>query len=405
MAVGEPDAESAEGHRRVIAGVVIAGFCVFLQLYAPQPLLVLFRDTFHASEAQVSLIVSVATLAVALASPFVGMLADAVGRKRVIVPCLFALALATFGCATASNLHQLVVWRFVAGLCMPGVIAVTLAYISEESPAASAGSVVAIYVTGTVLGGLTGRLSAAFVADRFSWRWSFAVLAFLTLVGAICTWRMLPRSRHFQRQLHWHDGFSALGRHLHNKRLLATYFAGFSVLLSHVGLFTYISFHLARPPFSLSTSALGMIFLVYGLGVIVTPLSGRLIDRLGHRAGAALSAGMFIAGAALTLIPNLPLMVMGIAIASSGVFVAQATSSSHIGRAADGAKSAASGLYVAAYYLGGSMGATALVVPWHLGGWPAVVGTIIVVQCLCLVVSWKYYIHETRTSDVVVPVE
>ena len=67
-----------------------------------------------------------------------------------------------------------------------------------------------------------------------------------------------------------------------------------------------------------------------------------------------------VAGAALTLATSLTPIVTGLAIASSGVFVAQTSASGHIGRAAHEARSAASGVYVSCYYLGGSVGATAL---------------------------------------------
>lgn len=391
---------------RIIVGTVIAGFCVFLQLYAPQPLLALLRRDFGVSEAQVSLVISAASLAVAVASPFVGLFADAIGRKRVIVPCLFALAIATLGCALAGSLNQLIFWRFVGGACTPGVIAVTLAYISEEASAHVTGSVTALYVTGTVLGGLTGRLSAAFLADYFPWRWAFVVLAVLTLVGACAVWLFMPRSRRFARQTQWRQSLGSMGRHLRNSRLLATYLCGFTVLFSHVGLFTYVNFHLAKPPFDLSTSALGMVFLVYGLGVIITPLSGRLIDRVGHRAGLTVAVALIVCGDLITLPKILPVLIVGLAVASSGVFVAQASASGHIGRAAQDARSAASGLYVACYYLGGSAGATALALPWRLGGWPAVVVTIIVVQCVMLALVWRHVSAEpARQRGQTLPLE
>jgi len=387
---------NSRNHARLVTGVTIAGFCVFLQLYAPQPLLVLFRRVFDASEAQVSLIVSAATLAVALTSPFVGMLADAVGRKRIIVPCLFALSLSTLACGLSQNLSTIIFWRFISGICTPGVIAVTLAYISEESPSRSAGSVTALYVTGTVLGGLTGRLGAAFTADHLSWRWSFALLAILTFIGAIAAWRLLPRSTRFKPQTDWRTGLVALASHLRNGPLMATCFTGFIVLFSHVGLFTYINFYLARPPFSLSTSALGAMFLVYALGIVVTPLSGKVIDRTGHRAGAAASVALVIAGCLLMFVPALLAIIVGVAIASTGVFVGQAAASSHIGRAAKGARSAASGLYVSCYYLGGSAGATALVVPWRRGDWPAIVACIIAAQLVSLMVSWRFFARSPQ---------
>lgn len=371
--------------KSLVAGVIIAGFCVFLQLYATQPLLALFRDYYHASEAAVSLTVSAGTLAVALFSPFVGFLADTIGRKRVIVPCLFALSLFTFGCSLAGNLHQLIFFRFFAGIFTPGVIAVVLSYISEESPTGKVSFVTSLYVTGTVLGGLTGRLSSAFIADHLSWRFSFFFLATLTLAGAVMTLIFLPRSRNFTTHARLADALPAMIRHFKNRKLRATYLAGFNALFCHVGLFTYANFYLSQPPFSLSTSALGLIFLVYALGIGITPLAGKMIDRIGHRRGATIAIGFIASGILLTLVHNLPVFILGLSIASAGIFMMQSAASSHVAQSAQGARSAATGLYVAFYYLGGSLGATALVIPWKLGGWSAIIAAMILVQGISLV--------------------
>ena len=75
--------------------VVLAGFTAFLSLYAPQPLLPLFQRVFDASHFAVSLTVTATTIAVAAAAPFVGGLADAWGKHRVIVLSAFALAATT----------------------------------------------------------------------------------------------------------------------------------------------------------------------------------------------------------------------------------------------------------------------------------------------------------------------
>jgi predicted MFS family arabinose efflux permease len=384
-------AASPKQHAALITGVIIAGFCVFLQLYSPQPLLVLFRDYFSASEAQVSLVISSATLAVALFSPWVGFLADTLGRKRIVVPCLFALAALTLGCTLAANLKQLILLRFLAGMVTPGIIAVILAYISEEAASGTAVYVTSLYVTGTVLGGLTGRISAAFMADHFSWRYAFALLGVLTLIGAAATWVFLPPSRRFQPRSGWQDALSTFAGHLQNKRLLATYFTGFNALFCHVGLFTYANFHLAKAPFSLSTSGLGLVFLVYALGIVVTPLAGKMLDRIGYRAGACLALLGIFTGVLLTLANNLPVFVLGLAIASTGIFIMQASASSHVGKVAVGNLSAATGLYVSFYYLGGSAGATVLALPWNLGGWPALAGTLLAAQLISLPVIWRYF--------------
>src|SRR4051812_29888290 len=117
----------------------------------------MLRVAFGASAAAVSLVVTASTLAVALAAPFAGMLADRIGRKRMMVPAAFLLAIPTALAGTARTLDELLLWRFLQGLMTPGVFVVTIAYINEEW-IEGAGSTVAAYVAGTVLGGFTGRM-------------------------------------------------------------------------------------------------------------------------------------------------------------------------------------------------------------------------------------------------------
>ena len=117
---------------KTMAAVMLAGMCTFLNVYPTQPLLPYFRQLFHASELEVSLTVSATIFAVAVTAPFVGVVAERRGRTTVIVPSLLLLTLPTALCATATSLHALIFWRFVQGLFVPGVIAVMLAYITEE---------------------------------------------------------------------------------------------------------------------------------------------------------------------------------------------------------------------------------------------------------------------------------
>ena len=145
------------------------GFGTFLNVYATQPLLPEFRQLFHASELLVSLTVSATVLAVALGAPIIGALADSIGRKRVIVTAMFGLALPTFLAVTSTTLMQLIFWRFMQGLFVPGIIAVAMAYISEESPRHLVASTMATYVSGTVLGGFCGRFLSGIMASHGGW--------------------------------------------------------------------------------------------------------------------------------------------------------------------------------------------------------------------------------------------
>jgi MFS transporter, YNFM family, putative membrane transport protein len=390
VAVADAAAESNH-HAQMRAGVVIAGFCTFLPVYATQPLLPQFQQLFSASVLGTSLTVSAVTLAVALAAPWVGLAADSVGRKRVIVSAILGLSVPTCMATTATTLAQLIGWRFAQGLFVPGIIAVTLAYIAEESRTGAAASMTAAYVTGTVVGGMSGRFITAAVTERFGWQNAFLVLALVTTAGGVLAWICLPRARRFVPQRNARESVRSMGGHFRNGRLLATYFVGFNSLFTMVGVFTCANFYLAGEPFRLGLVALGSVFFVYGLGVVVTPAAGPLIDRFGYRAAMVAAGLIVIAGALLTLVPITWVVIFGLAILSSGIFVAQSAASSHIGAVARTARSSAAGLYVFFYYLGGSAGATVLSLLWKWNGWTPCVVCVAAIQLLSAAVALRMF--------------
>src|SRR5919199_1216671 len=172
--------------------VVLAGSAAFLNLYATQPLLPLLQRTFAASRFAVGLTVTAPTIAVAVSAPFIGRLADKLGLRRVIVGSAWLLAIATALSAASSTLPQLVFWRFVQGLTTPGIFAGTIAYIHETWPASRVGRTTAAYMTGTILGGFTGRALAGLIASDLNWNASFVALALLTAALAYVLLARLP---------------------------------------------------------------------------------------------------------------------------------------------------------------------------------------------------------------------
>lgn len=367
---------------------MLAGMCTFLNVYSTQPLLPLLRQIFHASELAVSLTVSATIFATALTAPFIGMIAERRGRKKVIVPSLFLLTIPTALAATSTNLGALIFWRFAQGLFVPGVIAVILAYVNEEWAGRGVGRAMSSYVAGTVLGGFLGRFLSGVIATHWHWRATFLALAALNLIGAFMVRAWLPLARNFVRAEHLRQVVDQAREHLRNPRLLANFGMGAAALFALVGCFTYANFYLAAAPFRLNSAQLGSIFFVYLLGVIVTPQSGRFLDRFGFRHTSLFYTAMMIAGILLTLVRSLPVVIAGLAIFSSGVFIAQAAATVQTGAIAGRARSSAAGLYVTFYYLGGSAGATLTDWFWRWKGWPGCVALFGAVAVLSLALAW-----------------
>jgi MFS transporter, YNFM family, putative membrane transport protein len=379
--------------------IVLAGFTAFLNLYATQPLLPLLMSVFGASHVAVSLTITAATVAVALAAPFAGRLADSIGRKRVIVWSAVVLAAATALASTSASLPQLIAWRFVQGLATPGIFAVTISYIHEEFPAARMGSATAWYVSGTVVGGFCGRAVTGIVAAGAGWRTALVVLGALNLAAAAAVWKWLPRERSAASPRARRRG--SVQRVLGNQQLLATYGVGVCVLFTQVAMFTYVTFHLEAPPYGLSTAALGSLFVVYLVGAAVMPVAGPSIDRYGHRASLAFGMGAGAVGAMLTLAPSLAAIVAGLALVATGVFITQATASSYIGAVTVEDRGLAVGLYAMFYYAGGSLGAAVPGAFWDNGGWRACVALVIVVQALTVLLATAFW--KPRPGESAVP--
>ena len=305
---------------KATVATMLAGMCTFLNVYSTQPLLPLLREIFHASELAVSFTVSATILATALTAPIIGMIAERRGRKKVIVPSLFLLAIPTALAATSTSLRALIFWRFAQGIFVPGVIAVMLAYVNEEWAGRGVGHAMSSYITGTVIGGFLGRFLSGMVASHWNWRATFLVLAALDLMGAMVVRAWLPRAKNFVPAEHLRQVLDHAQDQLRNPRLLANFGMGATVLFALAGCFTYANFYLAARPFLLDSAQLGSIFFVYLLGAVVTPQSGRFLDRFGFRHTALVYCAMMISGLFLTLVQALPIVIVGLAIFSSGVF-------------------------------------------------------------------------------------
>src|ERR1700733_10107032 len=209
--------------RTAILACMLAGMCTFLNVYDTQPLLPYLRIVFHTSEIAVSLTVSATILAMALTAPLIGLLAESLGRKKVIVPSLYAITVPTLLASTSQSLHQLIFWRFMQGIFVPGVIVVIMAYVNEEFRGAYVGRAMASYITGTVLGGFGGRFISGMVAHHLDWGDAFLVLGLVNLAGAIMVQRWLPVAKNFVRAEAVRHSISHAKGHLWNPRLLAVF--------------------------------------------------------------------------------------------------------------------------------------------------------------------------------------
>src|SRR5580704_2797468 len=156
--------------------VATAGFAAFVNLYSPQALLPQLAHEFHVSAGEISSLMTASTGAVALSAPFTGALADVAGRKRLITAAMFAVVVPTLIMTFAGSVPQLTFWRFVQGLLLPPIFTVAVAYIGDEWPAADVPRVAGLYISGSAIGGFSGRFIPGLLTDVIGWRSAIQVV-------------------------------------------------------------------------------------------------------------------------------------------------------------------------------------------------------------------------------------
>lgn len=379
--------------RRV--GVALAGYCAFLNLYAPQALLPALAHDFGVTAAEISTVMTAGTFSIALTAPFTGVVTDMLGRKRVITIAMVVVALPTLMVALSADVQQIVMWRFLQGLALPPVFATALAYIGDEFPPGEVAGVAGIYMVGASLGGFSGRFIPGLLTDLAGWRPAIASLAVVTLVCAVAFGLMLDKERHFVRSEGLAASLRQMLRHLADARLIALYAVGFGVLFNFMAVFTFVNFHLAAPPYLFTPSMLGLIFLTYLVGSATVPLIGRAVAAFGRRRFVLGLLALWATGAALLLTPAVWSILLGLTLCAMCGMMCQGVSTGAVTLTAKEGRSSAVGLYMTLFYLGGSVGASLPALAWSRGGWPATVAMVLAMIAAMAVVVAAFWGDKT----------
>ena len=386
--IGDGHARGSTAYRRLTLAMLFAGFSTFSLLYAVQPLLPLFADRYRVSAAGASLAVSLATGPLAIGILVAGLVSDRIGRRPLMVWAMVAAGALTLAAAAAPGWWALLALRLLTGIALAGVPAVAMAYVAEEVDAASVGAAMGLYIAGSALGGMGGRLVASLVADVAGWRWALAVVGLLGLAMGEAFRRLAPASLRFEPTVSTPRAAIAQTARLFADRALPLLYAEAFLLMGvFVTIYNYAGFRLLAPPYALSQAAVGAVFLLYILGSASSAWFGGLAGRAGRRRIFWVPIAILIAGTALTAARPLALFVAGIGVVTIGFFGAHSIASAWVGRRAVGQRGQAAALYLFFYYLGSSVLGSAGGVAWSRAGWTGVAGFCLVAGTLALVIG------------------
>ena len=348
---------------------LFAAAAMFTAMYSTQAILPSIGREFDVSPSQTGLTVSVVIGALAVGAWFWGPLSDRIGRRASLVLSSAVLVVPSAGLAVAPTFGVLLALRVAQGLCMPGLLTVGVPYVTEAFTERIGTRAMGLYVSSLVAGGLVGRVGVALLTAATGWRVALAAVAALPLAATLVMRRSLPPEDAAPPSAGL--SLSTLRATLANRTLVAATLTGSAMFFSFMGIFSYIDFRLERAPFDLSPALIGLVFVLWAMGA-VGPLAGRLAGHYGWRAVALAGLLSAASGVSLSLIPSLPVIVLGLALVTLGNFTAVTAAQLGVAGATDRDRGLASAMYFSAYYIAGALGAYVPGLAWQSWHWTGV---------------------------------
>lgn len=198
----------------------------------------------------------------------------------------------------------------------------------------------------------------------------------------------MPKSVHFEPKIfNVKQLTNSLFKQFKVPGLIYLFLTGFLLMGGFASLYNYIGFQLIEPPYSLSQTIVGFIFIVYIVGTFSSTWMGMLADKHGKSKILELSLFILLFGVCITLSGNLWIKILGIAIFTYGFFAGHSIASGWVGKIAGREKAQAASLYLFFYYGGSSVGGTVSGLFYSHFGWNGVVYMIAVLAVISIFIS------------------
>ncbi|ANE82108.1 MFS transporter [Mycobacterium adipatum] len=125
--------------------------------------------------------------------PLVGWIGDRFGRRRMYCASMLATAVCAVGAATAPSLELLILWRCLGGAAASALGPAVLGLLTWLFAGERRGRAVGLWASVNGIGQAIGPTMGGFVADGWGWRWVFVPLVPVALAGFVGTLRHIPR--------------------------------------------------------------------------------------------------------------------------------------------------------------------------------------------------------------------
>lgn len=353
----------------------------FCSLYAAQPIQPLFKSEFGLSNFQAILFTTLMMAPLGIAPLFYGYLLESFSARMMVRWALFLLGILEIFFAMAGDYVTLLTIRGIQGLMIPAILTSLMSYISYTSPREKVQHAIAAYIAATILGGFLGRFFSGLFTDMFGWRFFFFLLGLLLL---LCCYLLKSMVR--DAKMHYVRPKPAeIIDLLSEKPFFWLYISIFCLFFVFAALMNFLPFELKRIAPSFGETGIGVLYLGYAMGIVVSLNTGRIIRLFGNEVDAVGAGILVFAFATLCfMIESYIMMFITMFVFCAGLFTAHSLMSGLVNKFAQQNKAIANGLYISFYYTGGTLGSVLPGAVFQRYGWKIFLAQLFVMTCLAL---------------------
>lgn len=375
-------------YRRTLIALFCAGVATFAQMYSPQGLLPELSGEFGVTAGVSSWAVGATTIGVAAGVLPWARVSDRIGRVRAMRIALASATLIGLVSPFIPGFELFIAARFLEGLGLAGIPAIAVLALADSVHPHALGTAIGTYVSGTTIGGLAGRIVAALVGEPLGWRWGVAAVAALAAVSALVFLvRMPPTVVPVDPGL---PVLRAVAANLRTPGVMVLVVQAFLLMGGFVATYNYLTFRLQQAPFGLTLAQASWIFLAYLAGAVSSRWVWRLVRRSSPTAVLIACIGVMVGGLALTLVPLLIAVVVGLVLFTGGFFAAHSVANGLVDRRAGAGRSMAPPMYNLGYYAGSSLLGWLGGVAFAAGGWWGTASMVAASAALTALLAWAY---------------
>lgn len=349
-------------------------------MYATQPLQPLLAQEFDISIAKASQFTAVIMLFLAISPIIYGYILEKVNAKKMLINSSIVLFITNIFLGLATNYELFLLLRTVEALVIPAILT-SLMSILANIDKTNVKFYMSIYVASTVVGGLVGRVFSGFIATHFSYHIVFYSLSLAILVSIF-----------FIRKLSY-DGEANISKPkinditniLKDQRFLTIYLLMFCMFFVFAGVLNILPFRLKEISNDITEFQISLLYLGYGVGVLVSLNSKKIIKFFKNEPNTILfGVVLFLFITILLTIPNIMVMFLLIFLFCLGMFTVHTVSTGLANSLQASQKSLTSGMYLTFYYLGGATGSFLPAIIYEKFGWDIALYTFCVILILII---------------------